>query len=140
MSYNVLIVDDSRSMRKVISKVLQMLKFELGECLEASNGQEALDILEGKWIDLILADVNMPVMDGVGFIRSLREKNICRDTPVVFVTTEANEDRLNQLMDLGASGYIRKPFRPEEMGAFLSRIMGETDGFKMGTSVEGCDF
>jgi two-component system chemotaxis response regulator CheY len=82
----------------------------------------------------------MPVMDGVGFIRSLREKNICGDTPVVFITTEANEDRLNQLMDLGASGYIRKPFRPEVIGTFLSRIMGETDGFKMGTSVEGCDF
>ena len=140
MSYNVLIVDDSRSMRKVIWKILRLLRFELGECLEASNGQEALDILEGKWIDLILADVNMPVMDGVGFIRSLREKNICRDTPVVFVTTEANEDRLNQLMDLGASGYIRKPFRPEEMEAFLSRIMGETDGFRIGTNVEGCDF
>ena len=99
MSYNVLIVDDSRSMRKVIRKTLQLSGFELGECLEASNGQEALDILEGKWIDLILSDVHMPVMDGVGFIRSLREKDICRDTPVVFVTTEANEDRLNQLMD-----------------------------------------
>ena len=140
MSYNVLIVDDSSSMRKIIWKILQLLGFELGECLEASNGQEALDILEGKWIDLILADVNMPVMDGVGFIRSLREKNICGDIPVVFVTTEANENRLNQLMDLGASGYIRKPFRPEEMEAFLSRIMGETDGFRIGTNVEGCDF
>ena len=140
MSYNVLIVDDSSSMRKIIWKILQLLGFELGECLEASNGQEALDILEGKWIDLILADVNMPVMDGVEFIRSLRAKNICRDTPVAIITTEANEDRLNQLMALGASGYIRKPFRPEEMEAFLSRIMGETDGFRMGTSVEGCDF
>jgi two-component system chemotaxis response regulator CheY len=70
----------------------------------------------------------------------MREKNICMDTPVIFITTEANEERLNQLMDLGASGYIRKPFRPEEMGAFLSRIMGETDGFRMGTSVEGSDF
>ena len=140
MSYNVMIVDDSRSMRKVILKTLRLSGFELGECLEASNGQEALDILEGKWIDLILSDVHMPVMDGFGFIRSLREKDICRDTPVVFVTTEANEDRLNQLMDLGASGYIRKPFRPEEIRALLSRIMGETDGFRVGTSVEGCDF
>ena len=140
MSYNVLIVDDSSSMRKIIWKILQLLGFELGECLEASNGQEALDILEGKWIDLILADVNMPVMDGVEFIRSLRAKNICRDTPVAIITTEANEDRLNQLMALGASGYIRKPFRPEEMEAFLSRIMGETDGFRIGTNVEGCDF
>jgi two-component system, chemotaxis family, chemotaxis protein CheY len=140
MSCNVLVVDDSRSMRKIIWKILRLLGFELGECLEASNGQEALDILKSKSIDLILSDVNMPVMDGIGFIRSLREKNICRDTPVVFITTEANEDRLNQLMDLGARGYIRKPFRPEEMGAFLSRVMGETDGFRLGPSVEGCDF
>ena len=97
MAYNVLIVDDSKSMRKVILKTLQLSGFELGECLEASNGQEALDILEGKWIDLILSDVHMPVMDGFGFIRSLKEKDIFRDTPVVFVTTEANEDRLNRV-------------------------------------------
>lgn len=140
MAYNVLVVDDSRSMRKVLLKTLQLSGFELGECLEASNGQEALDILEGKWIDLILSDVHMPVMDGIGFIRSLRDRDICSDTPVVFVTTEANEDRLKQLMDLGARGYMRKPFRPEEIGALLSRVMGETDGFRMGTSVEGCDF
>ena len=140
MSYNVMIVDDSKSMRKVILKTLQLSGFQIGECLEASNGQEALDILEGKWIDLILSDVHMPVMDGFGFIRSLREKDICRDTPVVFVTTEANEDRLNQLMALGGTGYIRKPFRPEEIRALLSRIMGETDGFRMQTNVEGCDF
>ena len=89
-----------------------------------------MDILEGKWIDLILSDVHMPVMDGFGFIRALREKDIYKDTPVVFVTTEANEDRLNQLMVLGGSGYIRKPFRPEEIRALLGRIMGETDGFR----------
>ena len=140
MSYNVLIVDDSRSMRKVILKTLRLFGFQMGECLEASNGQEALEILEDKWVDLILSDVHMPVMDGIGFMQSLREKDICGDTPVVFVTTEANEDTLKQLMDLGASGYIRKPFRPEEIKALLSRIMGETDGFRVGTSVEGCDF
>jgi two-component system chemotaxis response regulator CheY len=140
MAYNVLIIDDSKSMRKVILKTLRLSGFSLGECLEASNGQEALDVLEGRWIDLILSDVHMPVMDGFGFIRSLKEKDMLRDTPLVFVTTEANEDRLNELMSLGACGYIRKPFRPEEIGAFLSTIMGETDGFRVGTSVEGSDF
>jgi two-component system, chemotaxis family, chemotaxis protein CheY len=140
MSYNVMIVDDSKSMRKVILKTLQLSGFEIGECLEASNGQEALDILDGKWVDLILSDVHMPVMDGFGFIRSLRKKDICRDTPVVFVTTEANEERLNELMFLGGSGYIRKPFRPEEIRALLSGIMGEADGFRVGTSIEGSDF
>jgi len=140
MAYNILIVDDSKSMRRVILKTLQLSGFQLGECLEASNGQEALDILEGKWVDLILCDVHMPVMDGFGFIRSLKDRDIGRNTPVVYVTTEANEDRLNELMSLGARGYIRKPFRPEEIGAFLSNIMGETDGFRVGTSVEGSDF
>lgn len=140
MSYNVLIVDDSKSMRKVLMKTLQISGFQVGEYLEASNGQEALDLLEGKWVDLILSDIHMPVMDGFGFIRSLREKDICKDTPIVFITTEPSEMRLNQLMDLGASGYIRKPFRPEEIASLLSRIMGETDEFRMGTNTEGCDF
>lgn len=140
MSYNVLIVDDSKSMRKVIAKTLQLSGFQIGECLEASNGQEALDLLDGKWVDLILSDIHMPVMDGFGFIHSLRERDLCRDTPVVFVTTEANESRLNELITLGASGYIRKPFKPEEIGAILCRVMGESDDFRMGSSTEGCDF
>ncbi|MCE5336429.1 MAG: response regulator [Desulfobacteraceae bacterium] len=140
MSYNVLIVDDSKSMRKVIRKTLQMSGFKVGEFLEASNGQEALDLLDGRWVDLILSDIHMPVMDGFTFIQSLRDKDLCKDTPIVFVTTEASEIRLKQLLALGASGYIRKPFRPEEIGTMLSRVMGETDEFAVGTSTEGCDF
>jgi two-component system chemotaxis response regulator CheY len=127
-------------MRKVLIKTLQLSGFNLGECIEASNGREALDILEDKWTDLILCDIHMPVMDGFSFIRNLRENDICRDTPVVFVTTEASEDRLKLLLELGARGYIRKPFRPEEIGNLLGSIMGETDGFRMRTNSEGCDF
>ncbi len=140
MAYNVLIVDDSGSMRKVLLKTLRLSGFDIGECLEASNGREALDVLEGKWIDLIISDVHMPEMDGIEFLRSLRQKAIFDNTPVVIVTTEANEDRLQELMDLGAGGYIRKPFRPEEIGALLSRIMGEPNGFHAERSSEGCDF
>ncbi len=140
MSYNILIIDDSKSMRKVVQKTLHLSGLQIGDCLEASNGQEALEILEGRWIDLILSDVQMPVMDGIDFMQSLKAKDICRDTPVVFITTEANEGRLHHLMELGAAGYIRKPFRPEDIGALLSRIMGETDGSRMETSDEGCDF
>ncbi len=140
MAYNVLIVDDSGSMRKVLLKTLRLSGFELGKCLEASNGREALDVMEGEWIDLIISDVHMPEMDGVEFLKSLRKMEIFSNTPVVFVTTEANEDRLRRLIDLGASGYIRKPFRPEEIGTLLSRIMGEPNGFVSGRSSEGCDF
>ncbi|MEM5788798.1 MAG: response regulator [Syntrophobacteraceae bacterium] len=140
MSYNILIVDDSKSMRRVIRKTLEISGFRIGEFIEASNGQEALEAIEGKWIDLILSDIHMPVMDGFGFIRSLKEMEIGVDIPVVFVTTEANEERLEELMSLGARGYIRKPFRPEEISAFLNRVMGESDDHTMGTNSEGCDF
>ena len=140
MAYNILIVDDSGSMRKVLLKTLRLSGFDIGECLEASNGREALAVLEGEWIDLILSDVHMPEMDGIEFLRALRKKELFSNTPVVFVTTEANKDRLKLLMDLGASGYIRKPFRPEEIGALLSRIMGAPNGFAAAGSSEGCDF
>jgi two-component system chemotaxis response regulator CheY len=140
MAYNVLIVDDSGSMRKVLQKTLRLSGFDIGQYLEASNGREALEVLEGEWIDLILSDVHMPEMDGIEFLRALRKKELFSNTPVVFVTTEANEERLQMLMELGASGYIRKPFRPEEIGALLGKIMGEPDGFLAGRSTEGCDF
>lgn len=140
MSYNVLIVDDSRSMRKVIAKTIRLSGFRIGEYLEASNGREALEVLDNEWVDLILSDIHMPVMDGFGFIRFLKEKEICQDIPVVFVTTEANEERLNELISLGARGYIRKPFRPEEIRALLSKVMGETNECTVGTCDEGCDF
>jgi len=140
MSYNVLIVDDSKSMRRVIRKSLEISGFSIGEYIEAENGQEALDLIEGKWIDLILSDIHMPVMDGFGFIRCLKKIDMYMDIPVIFVTTEANEERLRELMSLGATGYIRKPFRPEEICSFLNRVMGETNGQSMGTSSEGCDF
>ncbi|MDR3568772.1 MAG: response regulator [Syntrophobacteraceae bacterium] len=140
MAYNVLMVDDSGSMRKVLLKTLRLSGFEIGQCLEASNGREALAMLEGEWIDLILSDVHMPEMDGIEFLRILRQKELFSNTPVVFVTTEANEERLKLLMELGASGYIRKPFRPEEIGALLNRIMGAPDGFPAARSSEGSDF
>ena len=140
MAYNVLIVDDSKSMRKVLLKTLRLSGFEIGECLEASNGREALEVLEGEWIDLILSDIHMPEMDGVEFLKSLRKIKMFSTTPIVFVTTEANEERLEHLIELGASGYIRKPFRPEEIGTLLTRIMGEPNGFLGQRSSEGCDF
>ncbi|NTU47505.1 MAG: response regulator [Syntrophobacteraceae bacterium] len=140
MSYNILIVDDSRSMRRVIRKVLDLSGFQIGECLEAGNGQEALDVLENHWIDLVLSDIHMPVMDGLGFIRAVRSSNSWTDLPVVFITTESNEDRLREVMALGAKGYIRKPFQPEEIRSLLCQVIGEANGNARSISDEGCDF
>jgi len=140
MSYNVLVVDDSASMRKVIKKTLRISGFSVGDCLEAGNGREALDVLETQWVDLILSDIHMPVLDGFGLLRALREKSEWRDLPVVLITTESNEDRLQEAMSLGARGYIRKPFRPEVIRSYLQRILGDTDEDRITINDEECDF
>jgi two-component system, chemotaxis family, chemotaxis protein CheY len=127
MPYNILIVDDSKSMRQILRKILVVSGFKLGECLEASNGEEALNILESNWVDLILSDIHMPVMDGFGLLRALREHQDWSQLPVVLVTTESNEDRIQEAISLGAKGYIRKPFKPEEIRARLYEIIGESD-------------
>lgn len=128
MPYNILIVDDSKSMRQILRKILVVSGFRMGECLEAGNGEEALSVLERNWVDLILSDIHMPVMDGFGLLRALREHEDWSDLPVVLVTTESNEDRIQEALSLGARGYIRKPFKPEEIRAHLCAIIGESDG------------
>ena len=140
MPFNVLIVDDSKSMRKVIKKILHLSGLQIGESLEASNGREALEVLESHWVDLILSDIHMPVMDGFGLLRALKENEMWKDLPVVFVTTEANEERLKEVLVLGARGYVRKPFRPEDIRPLLARIMGADHEFRVASSDEGCDF
>jgi two-component system, chemotaxis family, chemotaxis protein CheY len=140
MSYNVLIVDDSRTMRSVIKKAIGVSGFHVGEFLEAGNGQEALDLLSKNWVDLILSDIHMPVMDGFGFLRALRSEECWMDLPVVMITTEANASRLEEAMSLGATGYIRKPFTPEKIRAFLQELMGEKDDAFTDSGDEGCDF
>ena len=140
MSYNILIVDDSKSMRKVISKVLQASGFQVGTLMEAENGQEALGVLEKEWVDIILSDIHMPIMNGVEFLRVLKDQEELKELPIVFITTESNEERVNEIMSLGANGYIRKPFRPEDIRSLLSKIMGEGNGEGMAADDEKCDF
>lgn len=140
MAYNILIVDDSRSMRKVIKKILHISGFQVGDFLEASNGREALSRLEEHWVDLILTDIHMPVMNGIELIRVLRENKLWRDIPVIFITTEPNEEALREAMDLGAKGYIRKPFHPETIRSFLTETLGENDQHGTSDSDERCDF
>jgi two-component system chemotaxis response regulator CheY len=140
MAYNVLIVDDSKSMRNVIKKVLKISGLELGEILEAANGREALERLGESWVDLILSDVHMPEMDGIEFLRTLAGHEDFRDVPVVLVTTESNEKRLEEAMALGAKGYLRKPFQPEDIRSLVMKILGVEDEWELAGSDEGCDF
>jgi two-component system chemotaxis response regulator CheY len=140
MAYNILIVDDSSTMRDVIKKILRLSGIQFARCFEASNGKEALELLEANWVDLILSDINMPVMDGFGLLRALKDQGNLGDVPVVLITNESNEDRLQEALNLGAKGYIHKPFTPEMVRSTLAAVMGEINESAVSDSDEGCDF
>jgi two-component system chemotaxis response regulator CheY len=123
MAYNILIVDDSETMRKIIQKSVVLSGFDLGECWEAGNGREALDMLNSRMVDLILADLNMPVMNGLEMLKELQKDENRRGIPVVLITTEGSEKRLEEAYALGVRDYIQKPFHPEAVRDVLTRIM-----------------
>lgn len=125
MSFNVLIVDDSGSMRKVIRRILSISGFDLGVVFEAGNGKEALNVLNQNWIDLVLSDINMPEMDGLTLLKKMREHEIHRNTPVVIITTEGGQASIDEALSLGVRAYINKPFVPEEIKEKLAKVLME---------------
>jgi two-component system, chemotaxis family, chemotaxis protein CheY len=115
MPIRALIIDDSSVMRKIVERSLRQAGIDLAPVLEAGNGAEALVVLQEKQVDLILCDVNMPVMDGLEFIKQLPGVPNAKDVPVVMITTEGSESHVVQALSSGARGYIRKPFTPEQV-------------------------
>ena len=115
MSIRALIVDDSSVMRKIVERSLRQAGIDLSEVFQASNGAEALSTLKDSPVDLILCDINMPVMDGIEFIKQLPGIESAKNVPVVMITTEGSEAHVVQALSCGARGYIRKPFTPEQV-------------------------
>ena len=124
MSCNVLIVDDSAILRAAIKKVVKLADIAEDHIFEAGNGQEALDVLDKCWIDLVLLDLNMPVMDGEQFAQELRKRPDLNDVTVVVVSTETNEERLERMRQLGAVNTLHKPFEPEELRDLIASVLG----------------
>ncbi len=110
-----LIVDDSSVMRKIVERSLRQAGLDPLVVFEAGSGTEGLEVLRGKSVDLILSDINMPSMDGLEFLRQLREQNLAPGVPVVMITTESSEEHVKQAIMAGAQGYIRKPFTAEQV-------------------------
>ncbi|HZE24856.1 MAG TPA: response regulator [Blattabacteriaceae bacterium] len=115
MSIRALIVDDSSVMRKIVERSLRQAGIDLSDVLQAGNGAEALSVLKDSTVDLILCDINMPVMDGIEFIKQLPGLENGKNVPVVMITTEGSEAHVVQALSHGARGYIRKPFTPEQV-------------------------
>jgi two-component system chemotaxis response regulator CheY len=125
MSYNILIVDDSKTIRSVIKKTLDIAGVPVGDLYEAENGKEALEVMNSNWIDLIFADINMPVMTGIEMIKKMSEDNILDKTPVIIVSTEGSKTRIDDLLELGVRAYLRKPINPEELRNIVNEVMGD---------------
>jgi len=110
-----LIIDDSSVMRKIVERSLRQAGVNLTQVLEAGNGAEALGVLQDSKVDLILCDINMPVMDGLEFVKQLAGVENGKGVPVVMITTEGSETHVVQALSAGARGYIRKPFTPDQV-------------------------
>lgn len=122
---NVLIVDDSETVRQIIIKTLDLAGVAVNEIHQASNGREALDLLAGQWVDLVFSDINMPVMNGIEMIEKMKADDVLKTIPVVVVTTEGSKARVEQLKEKGVAAYVRKPFTPEEIRAVVDEVLGE---------------
>lgn len=115
----VLVVDDSSVMRKIVIRGLRQAGFKIDDILEADDGVQALAMLNDKNCDLILSDWNMPNMDGLTFVKELRKSD---GTPVVMITTEGGEAKVQEAMKCGANGHIKKPFTPDDLKATLGQF------------------
>jgi len=120
-----LIVDDSSVMRKIVERCLRQAGIDLAQVLEAGDGAEALVAVQNNKVDLILCDINMPVMDGLEFVKHLSTVENAKGVPVVMITTEGSEAHVVQALSAGARGYIRKPFTADQVKQHLLAVLAE---------------
>ena len=120
MAKNIMIVDDSASLRQVVSIALRGAGYQV---LEACDGKDALAKLTGQKVHLIISDVNMPNMDGISFVRTLKQSSLYKFTPVIMLTTESQEAKKQQGQAAGAKAWVVKPFKPEQMLNAVQRLV-----------------
>jgi len=123
MAFTILVADDSETMRAVVKKTVEMSGIPIAAFFQAANGQEALKILENEWVDVILSDINMPVMSGVEMLRALKNDKVLGQIPVIFITTESSQARIDETTKLGSAGYVKKPFLPETIKKVLMDVL-----------------
>lgn len=123
MESDVLIVDDSAAIRKILQRVLRQTGMAIRNIYEAGDGQEALDALKSHPVSLVLTDINMPKMDGLQLLGALKTEAQWQGIPVVMITTEGGESKVGEAVRLGAAGYVRKPFTADQIKEKLVGIL-----------------
>ncbi len=123
MGINILIVDDSLVMRKILQRSLrQAVPNGIHRVVEAGDGAEAPSKLENDTVEVVFSDINMPNVNGLDFLRRLKETPY-KDVPVIMVTTEGGEKTVMEAISLGAKGFIRKPFTPQDLETTLAKVV-----------------
>ena len=120
MPRTILIVDDSITIRQMVSFTLKGAGFSV---VEAGDGQEGLERLADQRVDLIITDLNMPRLDGIGFVRALRGRPASKYTPVLMLTTESQESKRQEGRSAGATGWIVKPFHPDKLLQVIGKVL-----------------
>jgi len=123
MAFDILIVDDSAAIRKILQRVLRQTDLPIGEVHEAGDGVEALAALDRHKVGLILSDINMPNMDGLQLLSRIREIESLRRVPIIMITTEGGQGKVMEAVQLGAAGYVRKPFTAEQIKDKLATLI-----------------
>jgi two-component system, chemotaxis family, chemotaxis protein CheY len=120
MPKTILIVDDSASVRQVVSIALKGAGYEV---VAAVDGKDALSKLDTQRVHLIISDVNMPNMDGITFVAEARKLAACRFTPIIMLTTESQEEKKRQAQAAGAKAWVTKPFQPDQMLTAVAKLI-----------------
>ena len=120
MAKTILVVDDSVSLRQVVGIALRGAGYDV---IEACDGKDALSKLSGQKIHLVISDVNMPNMDGISFVKAMKENAAYKFTPVIMLTTEAGEGKKSEGQAAGAKAWVVKPFQPPQMLAAVSKLI-----------------
>jgi two-component system, chemotaxis family, chemotaxis protein CheY len=139
MARDVLIVDDSETIRRMVKKTMQMAGLDFGEVYEASNGIEALAELNDHEGAALLVDINMPTMNGIQLLTRMKQNQRLKNIPIVVVSTEGSQQRMAELEHIGAYGYVRKPFHPEQLRDVLKPLLGVRDDAAVETRNTGND-
>jgi two-component system chemotaxis response regulator CheY len=123
MDSDILVVDDSAAIRKILQRVLRQTEMAIGNIFEAGDGEEALEVLKAHRIALVLSDINMPKMDGLQLLGAIKGNASWRQIPVVMITTEGGETKVGEAVRLGAAGYVRKPFTADQIKEKLAGLL-----------------
>jgi two-component system, chemotaxis family, chemotaxis protein CheY len=124
VAFRVLIVDDSPAMRTFIRRIIVLSGMDDAEFLEAADGGAALNLMRAQRVDVVLTDINMPSMDGEELMRRLDADGRLKSVPVLVVSTDGTESRMQRMLSLGARGYVKKPFMPETLRQALEGVLG----------------